>query len=74
MSKLNQKYLQCSLEYTYLELGACGIILVFWKSTGENLKFCVDNTSLTLHDSGIIWFDENDMESIFECIKELSSD
>ncbi|MFP9166842.1 hypothetical protein ACLI1Y_15850, partial [Enterococcus faecalis] len=26
------------------------------------------------HDSGIIWFDENDMESTFERIKELSSD
>ncbi|HCS4649704.1 TPA: hypothetical protein ORP60_004601 [Escherichia coli] len=74
LSKLDKKYLQRSLEYTHLELGACGTIPVFWKSTGENLKFRVDNTPLTSHDSGIIWFDENDMESTFERIKELSSD
>lgn len=74
LSKLDKKYLQRSLEYTHIELGACGTIPVFWKSTGEHLKFRVDNTPLISHDSGIIWFDENDMGAAFERIKELSSD
>lgn len=74
LSKLDKKYLQRSLEYTHLELGACGTIPVFWKSTGDNLKYRLDGTALSSHDNGIIWFDEDNMEETFERIKELSSD
>ena len=74
LSRLPDKFLERSLEYTHLELGACGTIPVFHKATGDALKFRVDGKPLTSHDSGILWLNDENKNEVFERMKHLSSD
>lgn len=75
LSILDERFIERSVEYTHCEVACTGVVPVFRKSYGERVTHrMTGNKMISEKNSGIVWLDDNYMQSAFDTITKLSSD
>jgi hypothetical protein len=75
LSRMKEKYIYRSIEYTHCEVVCTGTIPVFNAEYGRLVTHrSTDNRMINDKNTGTIWFDQHNMDESLALINKLASD